>query len=123
MSAESTLYDTLKADAGVLAIVGPTADVARIYPDVIPQDADVPAIAFVRVDTEYVSTVHAAAPLGSSATLEVSCVELTREKADVLALAVIAAAGPVGFLVLGRSAVNDPDTGLWASVLNLLFNE
>lgn len=123
MSAETELYDTLKADSAVLAIVGPTSDVARIFPDVIPLDTEIPAIAFARADTEFINTVHGTAPLGSTATLEVTCVDTTREKADALAVAVINASAAAGFSPVSRAAAVELESDLWATILNLIFNE
>ena len=116
--AEELLFSTLSGAAPVTAIVG-----QRIYPDVIPQDAGIPAIAFLRTDTEFINTIHGAVPVGSSPLVEVSCVQTSRELAHVLANAVQAAIAPEGFTIEGRRSEQDPETGLWATVLNVTFNE
>lgn len=118
MSAENTLYSTLSGASGVTAIVG-----TAIYPDILPQDAEVPAVAFARTGTEFVSTIHAAAPLGASVTLEISCIARTREDADALADAVETAASAGGFVIADRQAQLDLETDLWATMLSAIYNE
>lgn len=125
MSAESTLYDSLRADAAVLAFVEEGDDsppVARIYPDLIPLASGTPAVAIARVDTEFVTTVKGAV-LGSTSTLEATCIAQKRTQADGLADAVNAAAAAAGFVPVGRQGQMDPETDLWATVLTFTFNE
>lgn len=47
---ESAVYAILKAAGGVTALVGGGAS-PRIYPNVVPQDVAVPAIAYQRIST------------------------------------------------------------------------
>lgn len=118
MSAETALIAVLEAAASVTAIVG-----QRIFPDIIPQDEDLPAIAYYRTDTEYVQTIHAAAPAGSTAGLSVACVADSRAAADALADVVTTALGNGGFSAIGRQGSFDLETDMWATVLNVAFNE
>lgn len=46
MAVEQDIYAFLIANSGVAALVG-----TRIYPLMIPQDADLPAVAYRRIDT------------------------------------------------------------------------
>jgi hypothetical protein len=46
MNIEEALYSKLTGDAGVAALV-----VARIYPNVVPQDIAMPAVAYQRIST------------------------------------------------------------------------
>ena len=120
MSVETDLYDALTADSGVMAhvrIAGASPDEGRIYPDVIPDDASVPAIAFQRINTDYDQTIHAAGPLGRVATIEVACVANSRTTADALADAVESAAFNAGFHLDGRGAQEDLDAELWATTI------
>jgi hypothetical protein len=118
VSAETTLVDVLENAAAVTAIIG-----ERIFPDVIPQGADLPAIAYYRTSTEYVQTIHGSAPVGATPGLSVACVAYTRPEADALADAALAALGAGGFSMLGRQAAVDLETDIWATVLDVTFNE
>ena len=80
MSAETLLYSTLSGAAAVTAIVS-----TRIYPDVVPQDATLPCVAFNRIDTVYHTTIHSAVPVAETAILEITCMAGTRVNADALA--------------------------------------
>lgn len=114
MSAETALYSALSGDSAVAALVA-----ARIYPDLAPQDIALPCVAFSRVDTEYVVTIHSAVPAGQFATLEIACMATTRTGADALADAVITAAAGAGFTPEGRRAELDAENNLWAAVLTV----
>lgn len=114
MSAETALYTALSGDSAVAAIVA-----ARIYPDLVPQDAALPCVAFSRVDTRYVQTIHSAVPAGQDAVLEVACMSTSRTLADALAEAVISAAGGAGFTPVGRRAELDAENSIWAAVLTV----
>jgi hypothetical protein len=112
VSAESVLYTTLTAATAVTAIVS-----TRIYPDVVPQEQAVPAIAYARLETDPVITLHSNAPVAETATLEVVCMASTRAGAEALGDAVRAALGAAGFRILGRSSQYDDEQQLWGAVL------
>jgi Protein of unknown function (DUF3168) len=118
LSAEETLEAVLAAASPVTDVIGD-----RIFKDVIPHGQPLPAIAYFRTDTEYVQTIHAAAPAGSTPSLSVACVADTRDAADTLAEVVIAALGAGGFNVVGRGGSFDLETNMVASVVNVAFNE
>lgn len=67
---ELAVYAILKAAGAVTALVG-AGDGARIYPNVVPQDAGLPAIAYQRISS-YRRAVH-----GSPASLARPRVQLT----------------------------------------------
>jgi len=112
MSSETTLYSTLAADPAVSALVD-----ARIYPDVVPQDVTGAAIAYLKVGTEPVTTLHTNVPLASFTTLEVWCMAGKRADAEAVASAAMDALGAALFNLLDRRAEFDADNDLWASVL------
>lgn len=120
MSAETVLYTTLTAAAGVTAIVG-SGSAARVYPDVVPQEIDLPAIAYARAETEYITTVHDGTPLKEKATLAVWCMARTRAAADSLADAVIAAAAVAQFTPISRRADFDDENEIWVAELGVTF--
>jgi hypothetical protein len=116
MSAETLLYSTLSGAAAVTAIVS-----TRIYPDVVPQDATLPCVAFNRIDTVYHTTIHSAVPVAETAILEITCMSSTRVNADALADAVLAAVGAAGYVPSGRRGEIDTENALWASVLTVEY--
>lgn len=117
MSAESSLYSRLSAAAGVTALVS-----TRIYPDVIPEDAVLPAIAFQRAATDFINTLHGTS-LGSTPTLEITCVDSSRVAAIALANAVVQALNATAFYAIDQQAAVDFENGLWGAVVSVNFNE
>lgn len=114
MSAETALYSALTGASPVTAIVS-----TRIYPDVVPQEVQLPCVAYARVDTEYEGTLHTSVPIAETATLEIQCLDNDRAGAEALADVVIAAAGAARFVPTGRRAEIDTDNNLWAAVLTV----
>jgi hypothetical protein len=55
MSAETVAYAALSAAPAVTTLVG-----TRIYPDFVPQEKTLPAVAINRAATEYITTIPAA---------------------------------------------------------------
>lgn len=114
MSAEESLYSALSNDAPVTALVS-----ARIYPDAIPLDKGLPGIAYRRVGTDPVTTLHGGAPIAETATLEIACLDDTRAGAEAVADAVVAAAAAGGFYLVDRGWDEDPDNNLFDTVLTV----
>jgi hypothetical protein len=129
MSAETDLYAALAADAtvaGLVAVPGVSPTELKIYPNVAPQDVDLPAIVFARPNTEHINTIHGGAPIGATVTQDLWCMSTTRAAADQLADAAESALGTAGFLLTGRRAEidpDDPDRIIWATVLTVDVNE
>lgn len=120
MSAETQLYSTMTAAAGVTALVG-----QRVYPDVIPQESDLPAIAYQRTGTEFQNTIHGGSPLGQTTTLEIMCVAETRHGANGLAQAVVAALAGTDFSAIDQQAAADlasGEAGLWGAIVIVNIN-
>lgn len=117
MSAETVLYATLSAAAGVTAIVN-----TRIYPDQVPQEAALPAIAFARAETEFVNTIHGDT-VAKRATLEVWCMAPGRAAAEALGDAVESAGRAAGFMPSGRRPEFDDEAETWAAVLTVDYWE
>jgi len=113
MSAESTLYAWLAADAGVAALVA-----GRIYPDVIPPDVALPAIAYARLSTEPVTTVHGAMP-AQFVNLQVQCWAATRTSAEAVADAVQAALLVNGEVPAGRGQLFDEESGNFGGAVDV----
>lgn len=125
MSGETKIYDALVADAATMvyiAVSGASPAEARVYPDVISLKTTLPAVAYARVDTEFVQTIDAAALKGETATFEVSCVASSRTTADLLADAAQDALGGAGFYLLGRGVQQQEEDKLWATTLIMSIN-
>lgn len=118
MSAETSLYSALAGSTAVGAICDD-----RIYPDVAPQDASLPAVAFERTETEYVNTIHSAAPVATRAVLDVFCMAETRAAAEGLGDVVQTAAAAAEFMPIGRRSEFNAEQMLWATVLTVEFWE
>lgn len=117
MTPEESLYAALTGSAGVTALVA-----SRVYPDTVPQDIDLPAVAFTRTSTDYLTTIHAGSPLAETATLEVWCMAVTRAGAEALASACVGALGPAGFVLESRAATApDAEMTVQSTVLTVTF--
>ena len=113
MSAESELYDAISVDGAVVALVS-----TRVYPDVSPVDVALPAIAFSRVGTEFVTTIHGSVE-ASAATIEIWCMAATRTAAESVGDAAQAACTASYFMPIDRRAEYDAEAAVWASVITV----
>jgi hypothetical protein len=118
VSSETLLYSTLTGASAVTAIVG-TGSSARIYPDVVPQQITGSSIAYLRISTEPLTTIHSSIPLGGFAVIEVWCMTSKRVDAETLADAVQAALGAAQFGLVDRRVEYDAENELWAAVLTV----
>lgn len=118
MSAEVDAYNLLKADAGVIAIVGD-----RIYPDGVPEEVPLPSLAIRRLpNTEYITTIHDNVPRVAIIQIGVWCHASSRQATEALADAVEAAmfGGLFYPSAPGRSPVSTPENemdGVYASIV------
>lgn len=113
MSAETALYAALSGAAPVTAIVA-----LRIYPNEIPEEQDVPAIAYERVATEPFNTIHGTT-VAETADFEITCVAEDRDVADDLADKAKAALLAATFMFTSRAQLMDGGQGLWGTVLSM----
>lgn len=113
MSAESALYAILSGSSGVTALVG-----ARVYPDVIPQDQALPAIAYARSGTEPVVTIHGTVE-AEFAQMSVQCWAESRTSAEQVAQAVSTALSAAGEAYTNRGVLFDQDAGLFGAVVDV----
>jgi len=111
MSAETVLFSTLAASAGVGALI---AD--RIYPDLRPQDDASPAIVYRRDATEYTPTIHGTIAL-TRAQLAVVCVGVTRASAEAVADAAQTALLAAHFLLVSRASDFEPESRTYIATL------
>ncbi len=119
MSAETSAYSALSGAGAVTALVD-----TRIYPDFVPQEKTLPAIAIARTETEYVTTIHSGTPVAAEVTLDVHCMAATRAGAEALADAALAALGAATFTLQGRTPQFDPEgPELFSTVLTVNFWE
>lgn len=117
MTAETELYDALSGDAAVAALVG-----TRIYPEVRPEESALPAVAFVRIGTQPINTIHGTI-LGTITTLQVFAMAESFAVAEDLGTKVVAAARGEGFVQLERSGAYDDETETFVAVVNMNWNE
>lgn len=114
MSAESDAYSAVIGYPAAAALVGD-----RVYPDFVPLEKALPAVAITRVDTEYINTIHGDAPVGSAVTLEMWCMAESRLESITLADTVELAAAAAGFLVVGRRPEFDPEADYAVTVVTV----
>jgi hypothetical protein len=120
MSAETDLYAVLSGAAGVTALVS-----TRIYPDVVPEEATLPAIAYQRTSTEYSTTIHGGAPVAETPTIEITCVATTRPGANAVANAVIASLAGTDFVAVDQQAaldINGSESDLYGAIVIVNIN-
>lgn len=111
MTAEERIYAALSGAAAVTAVVSD-----RIYPDSIPQDVTLPAIAYTRAGTEYATTIHRTVE-ATRAIVEVWTHATKREAAESLASLVMTALIPEDFFPTDRRAEYDHEGKTYSSVL------
>lgn len=97
MSAETILYAALSGAAGVVALVED-----RIYPTLLPQEKPIPAVVYVRIDSEYITTIHSSTPLGSRVEMEVMSIAKTNAAAEAIGDAVEVALAAALIVPTGR---------------------
>lgn len=116
MTAEVTLNGILTGSAAVVAAVGD-----RIYPLVVPDGKELPAIAYQRTSTEYIPVIHGSRPVAGKVTIDIYCVDASNAGSKSLCDLILAIDIPVDtdMLVTNRSDLFDADTGLYATVLSV----
>lgn len=113
MSAESDLYAALSGYAALTSLVG-----TRIYPDVLPEECAYPAVVFARQATDPVPSISGI-DFGAFVDFQVGAWAPTRAAADAAGAQVEAALRAVGDPPTGRNAAFDPETGLYASLIEV----
>lgn len=116
MSAETTLYNSLTAHAGLKSLVA-----TRIHADKRDEDEDLPSVVYQRVKTQHVNTIHNTIA-ATTITLGISCVAEARTEAEAVATQLLAALSDV-FVVLDRSSDYDPDTQNYFTTLTVNYHE
>lgn len=113
MSAETEVFDALYNSAGVTSLVS-----SRIYPDVLPEKTAYPAIVFSREKTTPIYSIGSQY-FGADVSVQVGCWGKTRTEADSVASAAISALASAGIPHQGLNAGYDPETDLFASVVEV----
>jgi hypothetical protein len=115
MSAETECYTALSIAP---AVTGMTGD--RIYPDFVPDDKMLPAIAMTRMSTEFVNTIHTSSAVASKVLLEVWCMGSTRSTSEQLGDAAMVALAAGGFVAQDRRPEFDIETETFAAVISVV---
>lgn len=113
MSAEEVLYATLDGDPGVTAIIA-----GRIYPDILPEEEELPAVVYQRSNTEDIVTLGGVVAATVS-TIEVGCLASKRADAEALANVVLPVLMAAGMVQLNRQSGFDPDNLTYAVQLTV----
>ena len=112
---EEALYAHLAADAAIAALVS-----TRIYPMLVPQDSDLPAIAYQRI-SRIGQHSHDGASVPARARIQITCLASTYSGAKALAGAVEDAldgySGTVSSVVIDAFLDNELDE--WAGTFDL----
>lgn len=111
MSAESALYAALSGLPGLTALVS-----TRIYPDIIPEDAILPAVVTARQGTEPVIGIGGA-QFGEFVQMIVSGWAPTRTLAESVGDQIAEALRVAGNPATNRSGGYDEETGFFAATL------
>lgn len=115
MSAESNLVATLTTPA-LIALV---AD--RIYPDVIPMERGLPAIAYARMSTEGVRTIHDGHALAEFASFQIQAWAKTRTDAAAVGDAIVAALEAAGEPPADRRSAYDEESGNFGDLIDVRY--
>jgi hypothetical protein len=113
MSAETVLYDALSDAAGVGTLVSD-----RIYPGLLPQGKALPAIVYLRTDTEFITTIHSSTPCGSRVEMEVWGIAGTNGAAESIGDAIEVALAAALLVPFARRAEIDPETEAHSSIIS-----
>ena len=113
MSAETEVYSALSGHAGVTALVA-----ARIYPDVLPEETAYPAVVFSRQGTTPIRSISGHY-FGADVSLQIGCWGKTRTEADSVSTQSEAAMLQAGMVIKGKNAGFDPETELFATVIEV----
>lgn len=113
MSAETQLYATLSAHAGLTALVG-----TRIYPDAIPENSALPAVVYIRANTVPTYSIGGVL-LCEEVRLALSGWSKTRAEAEAVADQVQAALQASGNPITDRNSGFDNEVGLYAVTIDV----
>jgi hypothetical protein len=116
MSASTAFVTLMTAATGVTNIIGVGA-ACKLYPDAIPVDVQLPAIAYT-ISVDPIATIHGAV-LGEDTTITIACWAVTRAKAEELATAVQAALIVAKRVWSNRTTAFDEETASYASIVTL----
>ncbi len=117
MNAYAALRMVLATDAAVTALIQ-----QRSYPEAVPHEQGLPAVAYSRASTQYEHTFSTPGE-SSVATMEIWCMGDDRVLAEEVGDAVEAACCAAFFTPVDRRGEYDPDEGIFSSVLIVEIKE
>lgn len=113
MSAESDLFSALTARPALTALVG-----SRIYPDIIPEGAALPAVVYQRSSTSPVTTIGSVR-VAEDVRFGISAWAISRADADTVADEVAAAIAASSNQVVDRTHGYDTEVWLYAATVEV----
>lgn len=113
MSAETEVYSALSGHTGLTALVA-----ARIYPDVLPEETTYPAVVFSRESTSQIRSISGHY-FGADVSMQVGCWGKTRTEADSVGAQAEVAMLQAGMVIKGKNAGYDPETELFATIIEV----
>lgn len=113
MSAETEIYSALSGFAGLTALVS-----TRIHPDVLPTEAIYPAVVYSRQTTVPIRSISGHS-FGADVSIQVGSWGKTRTQVDQVSDQVEDALVAAGMYPKGRNSGYDPETDLFASVIEM----
>lgn len=113
MSAETQVYSALSGYSALVSVVS-----TRIYPDVLPVESEYPAVVFSRETTAPIRSISNHY-FGADVTLKIGCWGKTRTQADLAGTHAEMALIAAGHVPKGKVSGYDPDTDLFASVIEV----
>jgi hypothetical protein len=114
MSAETQVYDLLRNDAGVVAIVGDR--IHHKFVPLAPPPAKTPSsIAYIRSATEYTNTIHQISQVAENVSIDIHCIAAS----DAAAVALADAVALIPMVKLNRFDEYDPETEIHSTTITV----
>lgn len=116
MSIESLLFTSLTGNSGLRSLIS-----ARLYPDVLPQGATLPAVVYQRISTPRQHTFGAGCPVAvSRPRLQYACWAATPAAALAVCEALRSALQASGYAVTfdSETTMREPESGLYVRYLD-----
>ena len=109
-SAEKQIYDAL-----VSAFAGSPTLATGVYPDVLPEDAVLPAVVYRRAATNPVLVLNGSVTGAAQVTIDVECWAVTRASAELASTAALVGLIAAGLIPGEREGLYDEESKVFAA--------